>query len=182
MRWWIGVMVMAMGCGGGGPSGGEVVEVQGEDEPAHEQEEPAAESETPPEEPAAEAPAGRVFFVSPADGELVQSPVQVKFGVEGMDVEPAGEVATGRGHHHLLVNRASMPSGEVIPADATHIHYGGGQVNAELELEPGEYTLTMQFADGAHASYGEDWSASISVIVDAPEGPNEADPGKPPVE
>ena len=36
-------------------------------------------------------PTGRVFFVSPQNGEEVKSPVSFKMGVEGMEIQPAGE-------------------------------------------------------------------------------------------
>ncbi|MBP6707250.1 MAG: DUF4399 domain-containing protein, partial [Achromobacter sp.] len=39
------------------------------------------------------------------------------------------------------------------------------QTETELKLAPGKHTLTMQFADGAHRSYGPDLSSTISVTV-----------------
>ena len=107
----------------------------------------------------------KVFFKAPEDGASVKSPVKVEMGVEGMEVRPAGELVAGTGHHHILVNAEAMANGEVVPKDETHIHYGKGQTEAELELAPGEYTLTMQFADGMHRSYGPALSASIKVTV-----------------
>ena len=58
------------------------------------------------------------------------------------------------------------PKGEIIPASDSTIHYGGGQTDASLELEPGEYTLSLQFADGVHSSYGEEMAASIKIKVE----------------
>ncbi|MBL8482215.1 MAG: DUF4399 domain-containing protein [Rhodocyclaceae bacterium] len=113
----------------------------------------------------APAPKERVFFIEPADGATVSSPFTVKFGVEGMQVRPSGEPVPGTGHHHLLINLASHPTGEVIPADEKHIHFGKGQTEAQVKLAPGEYTLTMQFADGLHKSYGPAMSQSIRVTV-----------------
>ena len=52
-----------------------------------------------------------------------------------------------------------------MPTDDTHIHFGKGQTETELKLAPGKHTLTMQFADGAHRSYGPDLSSTISVTV-----------------
>ncbi|MBL4585437.1 MAG: DUF4399 domain-containing protein, partial [Flavobacteriales bacterium] len=109
----------------------------------------------------------RVFFVGLEDGDVVTSPFTVEFGVEGMEVEPAGAIVEGHGHHHLLVNHDATPSGEVIPAgDPTKLHFGKGQTATEVTLEPGTYKLTMQFANGAHASYGEMMSTSITVTVE----------------
>lgn len=113
----------------------------------------------------AEAAAGRVFFVSPADGATVKGPVTVKMGVEGMTVKPAGEVVASSGHHHVIVNASGVAEGAVVPADAQHIHFGKGQTEATLTLPPGKHTLTLQFADGLHRSYGPALSQTITVTV-----------------
>ncbi len=52
-----------------------------------------------------------------------------------------------------------------MPTDSTHIHFGKGQTNTDLELNPGMHTLTLQFADGLHQSYGEKMSATIEIEV-----------------
>jgi hypothetical protein len=108
---------------------------------------------------------GEVFFLEPSDGAELSSPVTAKFGVKNLAVEPAGEIKPGSGHHHLLINHESTPSGDTIPADQTHIHYGKAQAEAQLNLEPGNYKLTMQFANGAHQSYGPELSQTISITV-----------------
>jgi hypothetical protein len=119
------------------------------------------------------APAGaKVFFVEPKDGAEVTGPVadgkvtvHVKMGAEGITVQPAGEQVQGTGHHHIIVDGAGLSAGAVIPKDDTHQHYGKGQTEADLPLTPGEHTLTMQFADGAHLSYGPALSSTIKVKV-----------------
>lgn len=112
---------------------------------------------------------GRVFFVKPADGATVPAEFEVEFGVEGKTVRPAG--ATERdpalGHHHLLVDTSPIPDKTIVPKDEKHIHYGDGSTKAKVKLSPGEHKLTMQFADGAHRSYGEAWSSTITVKVEA---------------
>ncbi|SMD35321.1 protein of unknown function [Reichenbachiella faecimaris] len=107
-----------------------------------------------------------VFFKHPADGATVPSPVYIEMGVSGMQIEPAGEVKEGFGHHHILINQANWPEGTVIPMSDSTFHYGKGQTDATLELEPGSYTLSLQFADGVHASYGEKMAASVTVTVE----------------
>ncbi|MEQ9425447.1 MAG: DUF4399 domain-containing protein [Cyclobacteriaceae bacterium] len=107
----------------------------------------------------------RVFFVSPSEGDTLTTTFTVEMGLEGMEVEPAGAINEGFGHHHILVNMASWPEGEIIPATDSTIHYGQGQTSTELTLEPGEYMLSLQFADGVHSSYGESMAASINVVV-----------------
>ena len=111
------------------------------------------------------APAQSVWFVEPQDGATVTSPFKVVFGIKGMSVEPAGEIKPDSGHHHLLINLDPMPAGEAIPVDATHLHFGKGQTEAEVKLPPGHYKLTMQFANGAHVSYGPAMAASINITV-----------------
>jgi len=111
------------------------------------------------------AAAQGVYIVAPADGATVSSPFKVQFGVKGMTVSPAGTVAEGSGHYHLLINADVIPKGDVIPADAQHLHFGKGQSETELKLDPGTYKLTVLFADGLHKSYGSDMSASIGVTV-----------------
>ena len=106
-----------------------------------------------------------VYFVEPANGAVVSSPFKLRFGIRGMEVKPAGDQVAGQGHHHLLINRASQPKGEIIPADDAHIHFGKAQTETEVKLPPGTYKLTMQFADGFHLSYGKDMAATITVTV-----------------
>ena len=108
----------------------------------------------------------RVFFKNIEDGDQLRSPIRVEMGVSAMKIEPAGEVREGYGHHHILINQTHIPKGQVIPQSDSTIHYGKGQVEAEIELPPGVYTLSLQFADGVHASYGKELSASVEVSVE----------------
>jgi hypothetical protein len=107
-----------------------------------------------------------VFYTNIEDGATLSSPFSLEMGVTGMEVEPKGAPRAGYGHHHLLINDVFMPAGTVIVADDTHIHYGGGQTSDSIALEPGDYQLTLQFADGMHVSYGQEWSNTISVTVE----------------
>lgn len=114
---------------------------------------------------AASAFAQSVSFVEPADGATVTSPFKVKFAVSGMAVKPAGDMTAKTGHHHLLINTGPMKAGDMIPMDDKHLHFGKGQTETDVTLPPGQYTLTMQFANGAHQSYGPELSKSIQVTV-----------------
>jgi len=106
-----------------------------------------------------------VDFIEPKNNTNVSSPFKVKFAVNGMQVAPAGEMKEGTGHHHLLINATDIPEGTVIPMDDQHRHFGKGQTETEITPPPGRYRLTMQFADGAHRSYGEKMRKSIEVTV-----------------
>lgn len=114
----------------------------------------------------AEKDSAFVFFKYPDDGAKVGSPVFVEMGVSGMQIEPAGKVNEGFGHHHILINQTSWPEGKVIPASDSTIHFGKGQTDTSLELAPGEYIITLQFADGVHSSYGESMATSIKITVE----------------
>jgi len=114
---------------------------------------------------AAQAAEPSVSFTAPMDGAVVTSPFDAKFAVTGMEVKPAGEMAPNTGHHHLLINTGPIAKGAPIPMDDTHLHYGKGQTEAKVTLPPGKYKLTMQFADGAHQSYGPAMSKTIDITV-----------------
>ncbi|MGF6859283.1 DUF4399 domain-containing protein [Paraburkholderia sp. CI3] len=111
------------------------------------------------------AQAAGVTFVQPADGATVTSPVHVVFGLDGMKIAPAGTLTDGTGHHHLLIDGKPLPKGEVVPATDKSLHFGKGQTETDLTLPPGDHTLTLQFGDGAHRSYGPEMSKTITVHV-----------------
>ena len=58
-----------------------------------------------------------------------------------------------------------MPKGDAIPFDATHVHFGKAQKEGELELSPGQHTLTLQFANAKHESFGKKFASTITVNV-----------------
>lgn len=114
-----------------------------------------------------EEPKGEVFFENLNDGDTVSSPFVVQMGVKNLTVEAAnGDENPGHGHHHIIINGSSLSKGTIVPKDETHIHYGSGQTTDTLELDPGQYTLTLQFADGVHQSFGEELSNTISITVE----------------
>ena len=106
-----------------------------------------------------------VSILEPADGATVPTTFKVRFGVKGMAVAPAGDIVANSGHNHLLINQMPVKSGESVPLDDQHKHYGKGQTEDTITLPPGKYKLTSQFANGAHQSYGEPMSSSITVTV-----------------
>ncbi|GEQ96409.1 rod shape-determining protein RodA [Iodidimonas gelatinilytica] len=101
---------------------------------------------------ASENPAPRAYIVNLEDKQTVTSPVLVIFGLENMGVAPAGVDKPGTGHHHLLIN-AELSDEDMaysIPADDQHKHFGGGQTQTTLDLEPGTYTLQLVMGDANH--------------------------------
>jgi hypothetical protein len=112
-------------------------------------------------------PDAKVDFLTPKNGEKVKNPVKIKMDVSGIKIRPAGEDANDKhsGHHHVLIDMEAMPEGQAIPADDMHLHFGKGQTETEVTLKPGEHKLTLQFADGAHRSYGPKMSKTIKITV-----------------
>jgi len=106
-----------------------------------------------------------VDFLNLKNGDIVTSPFKLVFKITGMDISPAGEFKVNSGHHHLLINQTFIEQGSTIPADQNHIHFGKGQTETELNLSPGTYKLTLQFADGYHRSYGKALSKTIQIEV-----------------
>ena len=98
----------------------------------------------------ASAEGASVFFITPADGETVGSPVQIEFGIKGMDVVKAGISQPHSGHHHLLIDTDLPDLGLPVPADEHHIHFGDGSTSTEISLPPGEHTLQMLLGDHLH--------------------------------
>lgn len=141
----------------------------GQPKPAAPAAAPAATApQPPPSLPRTAAPAGAsVSIASPADGDVVSSPVLVRFAAEGMTVVPAGDFRPDSGHHHLLIN-TGLPAdlGQPLPMDEKHLHYGQGQTEAQLTLPPGQHTLQLVLGDGNHVPHDPPVvSAPITITV-----------------
>jgi hypothetical protein len=94
-----------------------------------------------------------VYIVTPANGEVVSSPVKIVFGLSGMGVAPAGMDKTNTGHHHLLVDTPLPDLATPIPSTDNYRHFGGGQTEVVIELAPGTHTLQLLFADYTHTAH-----------------------------
>lgn len=116
------------------------------------------------------APEGaKATIISPADGDTVTSPVTVTFGLEGMDVTPAGTEQEHSGHHHLLIDLDDdMPAMDFpLPTNDKVVHFGKGQTETELELEPGTHTLQLLLGDYRHVPHEPPvMSEKITITVE----------------
>jgi hypothetical protein len=114
----------------------------------------------------------RVWFVEPANNALVTNPVRVVFGLQSMVVRPSGDRTPDSGHHHLIIDRAPIAAGQLIPFDEPGgiFHYGDNPpaVVAYVPLPPGNHSLTAQFADYRHKVYGGLLTTTIQVTVVPP--------------
>lgn len=109
-----------------------------------------------------------VYFVTPLDGDVVSSPVTVRFGLESLGVAPAGVEREGTGHHHLLVDVDELPAmDKPVPADERHIHFGGGQTQTTVDLPKGEHTLQLLVGDHQHIPHEPPvMSEKITITVE----------------
>lgn len=117
----------------------------------------------------------QLYFVSPAHGEIVSSPVKVKFGLQNMGVAPAlafqdaGSMThfPNTGHHHLVID-APLPAMDMpVPANANYVHFGTGATETSLDLAPGEHTLQLILGDALHIPHDPAvYSQQITIIVE----------------
>ena len=112
----------------------------------------------------------RVFFVGIENGQIVESPFKVRFGIEGFGIVPAGTKDKSRhdsGHHHLLVNVDTLPDMDApIPRDSRHLHFDAGETEAVLDLRSGRHTLQLLLGDEEHEPQDPPLiSERITVIV-----------------
>ncbi len=110
------------------------------------------------------------YIQSPADGAAVSSPVTVRFGLRGIGVAPAGVQLPNTGHHHLLIDVGdeNTPSFDLpLPATDQVVHFGLGQTETEVELEPGQHTLQLVLGDYLHTPHSPPvTSETITITVE----------------
>lgn len=107
----------------------------------------------------------KVYFIEPTDGATVPQTFTVKFGLENMGVAPAGTDTPATGHHHLLIDQELPPFDQPIGGDVKH--FGGGQTQTEVTLEPGTHTLQLILGDMKHVPHDPPiYSEQITVTVE----------------
>jgi len=93
----------------------------------------------------------RVYFITPLDGEVLTSPVTIRFGLSGMGVAPAGVMKNNTGHHHLLIDMQELPAlNQSLPANQQIKHFGAGQTETVIDLPAGEHSLQLLLGDHLH--------------------------------
>jgi hypothetical protein len=108
-----------------------------------------------------------VYFIAPSAGEVVTSPVVVRFGLKNMGVAPAGVAKAGTGHHHLIVDAELPPLDLPVPSNDHSRHFGMGQTEVSLDLPPGPHTLQLLLADENHIPHDPPVvSERISITVE----------------
>ena len=95
----------------------------------------------------------KVYFINLEEGDIVESPFLIQFGLSGMGIAPAGTDRANTGHHHLLINVNDIDLSKPIPSSSNHIHFGGGQTESVVDLMPGEYSMQLVLGDMTHTPH-----------------------------
>ncbi len=109
-------------------------------------------------------------FVAPADGATVAGGFAVEMAAEGITIEEAGEARDGAGHFHVIADAGCTTKGESIGKDADHLHFGKGQAEGVIYLEPGEHELCLDVGDGVHEALGVSTTRTVEVGISDQEG------------
>ena len=108
----------------------------------------------------------KVYFINLKDGDIVESPVFIQFGLSGKGVAPAGVDKENTGHHHLLIDVQAIDFYMPIPSSKNHLHFGGGQTETSIELTPGEHELQLVLGDLYHVPHSPPiTSKKIKILV-----------------
>ncbi len=100
----------------------------------------------------------------PQDGAVVESPLVVKFNLQGMTLAPAGTGGPNSGHHHLIVD-GTLPD-LTKPMGGSVTHFGKAQTETVLELTPGKHTLQLILGDKTHTPHSKPLiSEKITITV-----------------
>ena len=108
-----------------------------------------------------------LYFIEPKDGATYTTEVSVKFGLKNFGVAPAGYNIPNTGHHHLIIN-ADLPNLKLpIPANENYMHFGLGQTETMLKLEPGTYSLQLLMGNYLHIPHEKPlFSEVISITIE----------------
>jgi Domain of unknown function (DUF4399) len=95
-----------------------------------------------------------LYIIWPTDGERIKGAFWCRFGLRNMGVTHAGDRTANMGHHHLLIDvDEPLDLNQPIPADKKHMHFGAGQTEVRLELQPGVHTLQLVLGDAEHIPF-----------------------------
>lgn len=108
-----------------------------------------------------------VYIIWPSDGAVIRGgKFWVRMGLSGAGIAPAAVNVPNTGHHHLLIDTDLPLLDQPIPNDKNHLHFGGGQTEAHIELPPGRHTLQLLLADSQHVPTNPPlYSKKITIIV-----------------
>ena len=109
-----------------------------------------------------------LYFIEPKNNDVItERTFKVQFGLEGFGIAPAGYDIPNTGHHHLLIDTFDPEDlAKPIPANKNHIHFGLGQTETTITLEPGEHSLRLVLGNYLHVPHNEPIiSEEINILV-----------------
>ena len=122
-----------------------------------------------------------LFFIEPSNGfKTNESKFKVRFGSKNILISPAGVEVNKKdpcyvsGHHHLIINSSyNVDDNKDVPIPFARniLHFGGGQTEAELSLQPGKYTLQLVLGDYQHkpvnpVGSGQHYGPIVSNVIE----------------
>ena len=109
----------------------------------------------------------QLYIIWPKDGRTIPGgKFWLRMGLKNFGVAPASTEKANTGHHHVIIN-APLPAFDAeIPNDKNHLHFGGGQTEARIQLPPGRHTIQLLMGDHDHVPHNPPlYSERITVIV-----------------
>jgi len=107
-----------------------------------------ADGETPAADETPEVSAS-VEIVAPEEASTGGSPVTLEVSASGVEIAPAADAVEGAAHYHAFVDLPAVAVGDAVPQDTAGVfHFGSDAL--DLELEPGEHTVTVVLGDNTH--------------------------------
>ena len=107
----------------------------------------------------------RLYFIEPANDTVHKESVHIKFGLQDFGVAPAGLDYPNSAHHHLIINAPLPDLSLPIPADFNYRHFGAGQTEAVVKLEPGTYKLQLLLGNYLHIPHQEALYSDVITIT-----------------
>lgn len=112
-------------------------------------------------------PQPSTYFTNLKDGDRIETPFVLKFGLSRSGLAAITKDVRDTGHHHLLVNRdLPLDFTQPLPFNDQYRHFGKGQMEAVLDFKPGTYTLRLLLADHRHIPFFI-YSKPMTVTVTA---------------
>jgi hypothetical protein len=99
-------------------------------------------------------PQPQTYFTNLKDGDRIEMPFVLKFGLSRSGLAAITKDVRDTGHHHLLVNRElPLDFTQPLPFNDQYRHFGKGQMETVLDFAPGTYTLRLLLADHKHIPF-----------------------------
>lgn len=118
------------------------------------------------------APQPGMKWLAPAgSASLPAGKVKLEIAAESWSFVDANQPAKpGEGHVHFFINvpASAVPVGQVIPTDKPETYQHAGKApytSRDVELKPGEYTITAVMADSEHKALGSPAPVTVRFSV-----------------